>query len=135
MSAPPPVLSVAEARRAIESGTIDLLTSDVFDTLVWRPVSEPYQLFARLAERLTADRLLRAAVAPAVITHGRRRAERLARDRARRERRSPGANLSSTRCCERWSRISRIPPTASCTILIRAAPVAASQSWKLWSVP
>lgn len=88
MSTPQPVLSVAEARRAIESGTVDLLTSDVFDTLVWRPVGEPYQLFDRLAERLTADGLLRAPVEPAVMTHGRRRAERLARDRARRERRS-----------------------------------------------
>ncbi len=81
-----PVMSLADARRAIERNEIDLLTSDVFDTLVWRPVSKPHQLFPRLAERLRADGLLRVDVEPDVLGHGRRRAERLARDRARRDR-------------------------------------------------
>ena len=67
------VLSLAAARRAIEAGEIDLLTGDVFDTLVWRPVAKPHQLFPRLAEPLGLP------VDPAVVGHGRRRAERLAR--------------------------------------------------------
>jgi FMN phosphatase YigB (HAD superfamily) len=82
------VLTLASARRLVESGAVDLLTSDVFDTLVWRPVSKPHQLFPHLAARLRDDGLLRADVDAAVIGHGRRRAERLARDAARRTRRS-----------------------------------------------
>lgn len=74
------VLSVADARRAVEAGEVDLLTSDVFDTLVWRPVAKPHQLFPRLAAALGL------AVDPTVVGHGRRRAERLARAGSKRTR-------------------------------------------------
>ena len=74
------VLSLVAARRAIEAGEIDLLTSDVFDTLVWRPVVEPHQLFPRLGARLGLP------IDAAVVGHGRRRAERLARAGSKRRR-------------------------------------------------
>jgi FMN phosphatase YigB (HAD superfamily) len=83
-------LSLDEARRAVAAGEIDLLTSDVFDTLVWRPVAKPHQLFPRLAAQLAADGLFLPGVDidPVVFGHGRRRAERLARATSRRERSS-----------------------------------------------
>lgn len=59
----------------ITSGEIDLITSDVFDTLVTRPVATPSDLFLRLADRVD----LPAHVTPHVFTSARRDAERRAR--------------------------------------------------------
>ncbi len=88
------VLSLREARDAIDAGEIDLLTSDVFDTLVWRPVGEPWQLFRRLADQLRADGLLRAPdVTAMTLSHARRRAERLARAASKRARGSVECTL------------------------------------------
>lgn len=62
-------------RTLVRAGDLDLVTSDVFDTLVTRPVATPSDLFVRLAERLD----LPAHVTPTVFASGRRAAERQAR--------------------------------------------------------
>ena len=59
----------------LEAGDVDLVTSDVFDTLVTRPVATPSDLFVRLAERLD----LPAHVTPHVFASARRASERRAR--------------------------------------------------------
>lgn len=62
-------------RTLLTSHEIDLVTSDVFDTLVTRPVARPSDLFVRLGERLD----LPAHVTPQVFAAARRAAERQAR--------------------------------------------------------
>jgi FMN phosphatase YigB (HAD superfamily) len=76
----------------LKAGDIDLVTSDVFDTLVTRPVTTPSDLFVRLARCLD----LPAHVTSHVFASARRAAERRARtDQSARSRRdlvaaSPG---------------------------------------------
>jgi GT2 family glycosyltransferase/FMN phosphatase YigB (HAD superfamily) len=68
------------ARRAIVSGVVELVTSDVFDTIVSRPVSTPSDLFVELGHRLHNASILPSNVSPATFAGGRREAERRARD-------------------------------------------------------
>ena len=63
------------ANMLMRSGEIDLVTSDVFDTVVTRAVSTPSDLFIELADHLD----LPAHVTPAVFAEARREAERRAR--------------------------------------------------------
>jgi FMN phosphatase YigB (HAD superfamily) len=81
---PPDVIGDVRAR--LERGELDLLTCDVFDTLVWRPVAEPHHLFLPVGAGLAAEGLLPAHVSPADFRRARREAERRARDRNRRAR-------------------------------------------------
>ncbi|MFK8026262.1 MAG: glycosyltransferase, partial [Ilumatobacter sp.] len=78
------------ARRLLHAGEVDLVTSDVFDTLVTRPVATPSDLFLRLAESPDVS----GTVSPNVFAHARRDAEfRARRDRAdgrRRQMRADG---------------------------------------------
>lgn len=71
------------AHDAIVGGTVELVTSDVFDTVVTRPVATPSDMFVELGRRLAADELIPAHVTPAVFSEARREAERRARDRRR----------------------------------------------------
>ena len=63
------------ANMLVYSGDVDLVTSDVFDTVVTRAVARPSDLFIELAGRLD----LPAHVTPAVFAQARREAERRAR--------------------------------------------------------
>ncbi len=63
------------AKMLVHGGEIDLMTSDVFDTLVTRAVATPSDLFTSLADHLA----LPAHVTPAVFAQARREAERRAR--------------------------------------------------------
>lgn len=47
-----------DATQALESGDVDLLTCDVFDTLVWRPVAEPFHLFRLMGTELRKREML-----------------------------------------------------------------------------
>lgn len=78
----PDQISIEEATRRVLAGDFDLLTSDVFDTLVWRPVAAPHDLFVAVGTRLVSDGHLSDAVPPGVFALGRREAERQARERA-----------------------------------------------------
>ena len=68
-----------QARRAIVSGACELVTSDVFDTIVTRTVTTPSDLFVELGSVLHADGTLAQHVSPTVFAEGRRSAERRAR--------------------------------------------------------
>ncbi len=59
----------------------ELLTFDIFDTLVFRRTDEPFDAFALIGERLREDGLLRPVMTPAMFGVVRREAERLARVR------------------------------------------------------
>jgi FMN phosphatase YigB (HAD superfamily) len=63
------------ARRLLVAGKVELVTCDVFDTIVTRPVVTPSDLFVELGRRLAADGLLPPTVAPGVFAHARREAE------------------------------------------------------------
>ncbi|MGB0113277.1 MAG: HAD hydrolase-like protein [Ilumatobacteraceae bacterium] len=66
----------------MRSTRIDLLTSDVFDTLVWRPVAEPHDLFVQLGAELRDGGLLPDHVTAGVFGMARQVAERRARTSA-----------------------------------------------------
>lgn len=67
---------------ALHAGGIDVLTLDVFDTLVWRTVPKPLDAFVLLGQRLAARGLLPSHVRPAGFARLRARAERRQRERA-----------------------------------------------------
>jgi FMN phosphatase YigB (HAD superfamily) len=64
-----------DAAALLRAGAFDLVTSDVFDTVVTRPTSRPSDLFVELGRTLP----LPAHVTPAVFAEARREAERRAR--------------------------------------------------------
>lgn len=68
----------AEVRTALASG-VRLLTSDVFETLVWRPVSEPRHLWPLLGQHLLDAGLLPSGITPQHFADVRVRAEARAR--------------------------------------------------------
>lgn len=81
------------ARELIAERKIDLLTCDVFDTLVWRPVALPRDLFVELGRRLTSAGLLPPHVQAVDFAGGRHRAEYAARLANRRQQGSLECNL------------------------------------------
>ncbi|MDX2382271.1 MAG: hypothetical protein QNM02_21240, partial [Acidimicrobiia bacterium] len=95
---------VGSARESIAGGEIDLLTCDVFDTLVWRPVAEPHHLFVEIGRRLAAVGALPRFVEPVQFMHGRVVAEQQARERNRDARESTECTLEEIWACmpERW---------------------------------
>ncbi|MEM9515800.1 MAG: HAD hydrolase-like protein [Actinomycetota bacterium] len=83
MATTPTVYS--DARSLIDRGGIELLTSDVFDTLLWRDAASPHDLFVALGADLVDARLVPDHVTPADVLDARIHAERRARTTARRE--------------------------------------------------
>jgi FMN phosphatase YigB (HAD superfamily) len=77
-----PTLTMHDVRASIDAGEVTLLTSDVFDTLVWRPVAEPRHLFLVLARRCRDAGWLPDWVDDRTFAIGRERAEHLAREAA-----------------------------------------------------
>lgn len=71
-----------QARRLLMEGRVDLVTSDVFDTLVTRHVATPSDLFVQLALALS----LPEHVTPSMFAEARREAERRARSQHSRRR-------------------------------------------------
>ncbi|MGE4426735.1 MAG: HAD family hydrolase [Solirubrobacteraceae bacterium] len=84
----------------IESGAVDAVFTDVFDTVLWRRVTEPEDLFASLGERLLADGHLHGSLSPRGFGHLRRRAEIEARGTLAHATGSPEIRLN-----EIWLRI------------------------------
>ena len=70
-----------QAHRLLEQGSFDVLSLDIFDTLVWRIVPEPVDAFVLLGERLEERGVLNAQVSPQVFARLRELAERRARAR------------------------------------------------------
>jgi predicted HAD superfamily hydrolase len=70
-----------EARALVTSKEIDVLSLDVFDTLLWRKVPEPHDVFVLLAVRLMEEGALAEDLDPGAFALLRRRAEALARHR------------------------------------------------------
>src|SRR5690606_40650661 len=89
----PQTCTLAEALDLVESGSVRLLTCDVFDTLVWRPVARPWHLFGGIARRLREQGVLADWVDDRAFTMGRRQLEHEARLRARRLMDSPECTL------------------------------------------
>src|SRR5262245_12252516 len=77
----------------LRSGSFDLFTCDVFDTLVWRPVASPTDLFVQLGERLASQGLLAEGFDPVEFSGTRQWAEGDARRQLWRESRSRECNL------------------------------------------
>lgn len=71
--------------RLITSKRIEVITSDVFDTLVWRSVATPSDQFMHVGQRLLDEGVLAPHVNPEAFTEGRVLAEEAARRVARRE--------------------------------------------------
>lgn len=67
---------------AIASGKLRVLSVDVFDTLVWRRVPEPADMFLMLGLALAAEGGLADDISPAAFAELRRAAERAARAKA-----------------------------------------------------
>jgi FMN phosphatase YigB (HAD superfamily) len=90
----------ARALDQVERGSIGLLTSDVFDTLVWRDVAEPSDLFLRLGGQLLAAEHLPPHVNATDFRRSRIIAESRARDVCRQQR-------STTECTleEIWAQM------------------------------
>ncbi len=82
-----------QALSALRSSRVTLLTTDVFDTLVWRPTARPDHLFVTLGEQLVAAGLLPAHVSPMVFRGARIEAERRARGQAMQTHGSPECTL------------------------------------------
>lgn len=68
-------------QRAIDASRPDLLTFDIFDTLVFRRTDNPFDAFALIGERLKADGRLQGAMSPALFGVVRRDAETASRNR------------------------------------------------------
>ena len=64
---------------ALSEGRYDVLSVDVFDTLIWRRVPEPKDIFVRVAAALTEEGLLLDSITPVQFTDLRAAAERTAR--------------------------------------------------------
>lgn len=77
--APGLALGVAEALNKIEQGVFDCVSFDVFDTLVWRPVGTPSDLFAVLGREMSAAGELPELYDPSLFPRARALAERAAR--------------------------------------------------------
>ena len=73
----PPALG--PAYDLIERGSVAAVFTDVFDTVLWRRVTEPEDLFESLGERLHEDGHLHGSLSPRGFGHLRRRAELEAR--------------------------------------------------------
>ncbi len=69
-----------QAAQRIQSGGIRLLTTDVFDTLVHRPVARPHHVFAHIAARLRDRGMLPDHVTDQHFAHARVHAEARSRD-------------------------------------------------------
>jgi FMN phosphatase YigB (HAD superfamily) len=94
----PPAL--AGAYDLIEAGSVQAVFTDVFDTVLWRRVTEPEDLFSSLGERFLADGHLHDSLSPRGFGHLRRRAELEARGVLAQETQSPEVHLG-----EIWARI------------------------------
>jgi FMN phosphatase YigB (HAD superfamily) len=94
----PPALS--GAYDLIEQGSVQAVFTDVFDTVLWRRVTEPADLFESLGERLYADGHLHSSLSPRGFGHLRARAESEARAVLAQGTGSPEAHLG-----EVWARI------------------------------
>ncbi|MGX6446718.1 HAD family hydrolase [Patulibacter sp. S7RM1-6] len=94
----PPALGAAYD--LIEAGAVQAVFTDVFDTVLWRRVTEPEDLFESLGERLYADGHLHGSLSPRGFGHLRRRAETEARGVLAQGTGSPEVHLG-----EIWTRI------------------------------
>ncbi|MHB1206882.1 MAG: hypothetical protein ACYCZX_15030, partial [Rhodospirillaceae bacterium] len=75
-------IRLAEVRDAIKDGSIRVLSADVFDTLLWRRVPEPADLFLVLGHGLAAGGRLAPGTSAVAFAELRRGAQRAARDKA-----------------------------------------------------
>ena len=81
-TAPPRPTVYSDARALIERGDIELLTSDIFDTLLWRDVAKPHDLFIVLGADLVVANDVPAYVTAEDVLDARIHAERRARNAA-----------------------------------------------------
>jgi FMN phosphatase YigB (HAD superfamily) len=89
-----------EIERRLRSGAIEALTTDVFDTVVWRTVPEPTDVFVLLGQALRDRGALDASLSPRTFACLRERAEIRAREALRIEAGSPEVRLD-----EIWERV------------------------------
>ncbi len=75
-------IRLSKVRAALARGEIRVLSVDVFDTLLWRRVPAPADVFVVLGAVLAAEGKLADGVSPAAFAELRRGAERAAREKA-----------------------------------------------------
>jgi FMN phosphatase YigB (HAD superfamily) len=75
-------IRLAKVRAAIESGGVGVLSVDIFDTLLWRRVPEPADLFLVLGHGLAAEGHLAPGTSAVAFAELRRAAELRAREKA-----------------------------------------------------
>ena len=73
--------SLAPVRDALIAGIYKVLSLDVFDTLVWRKVPEPEDVFLILGRQLTEAGQLRSHISPVGFAELRQQAQSVARER------------------------------------------------------
>lgn len=83
----------------VDTYAVDLLTVDVFDTLLWRTVPAPADAFVLMGERLRERGMLADAVTPIGFMRLRQAAERAARQRASAQRGTEEARLPEIYHC------------------------------------
>lgn len=71
--------NLAEVRALASSPAVSVVSTDVFDTLVWRRVAEPVDVFSVLGERLAARESLAPSLSPSAFGQVRENAERIVR--------------------------------------------------------
>ena len=85
--------TLAELRELVESDAVDVVSTDIFDTLVWRRTLNPIDVFVELGERLAARGMLARALAPDAFGRLRRLAEERARADRKRDRKEAEVRL------------------------------------------
>ncbi|MDP8937078.1 MAG: hypothetical protein M3O23_05025, partial [Actinomycetota bacterium] len=84
---------LVEAVRLLEHGSFEVLSLDIFDTLLWRVVPEPVDAFVLLGQHLLDAGRLDPAVSPHLFARLRERAEWKAREKVRRPGCAPEVTL------------------------------------------
>jgi FMN phosphatase YigB (HAD superfamily) len=84
---------LVEAVKLLEQGSFEVLSLDIFDTLLWRTVPEPVDAFVLLGRHLLDAGRLDPAVSPQLFARLRERAEWKARDKVARRGRAPEVSL------------------------------------------
>ncbi len=92
-----------EIEQALRSGSIEALTTDIFDTVVWRTVPEPTDAFVVLGQALADREALDPSLDPRAFGAIRERGEGLARERLMARTGSPEARLQEIwECIPGW---------------------------------
>jgi len=95
--------AIEEIERRLRSASIEALTTDVFDTIVWRTVPEPTDVFVVLGQALAERKALDASLDPGSFALVRQQSEAAAREQLRLKTGCPEVRLEEIwHCIPEW---------------------------------